>query len=61
MFAVLAALLLGGGVVFAIYLSNSFGLGAWYTGIVLLMFAIVGKALTHREREDWLPSRARVD
>jgi hypothetical protein len=50
MFAVLAAFLLGGGVIIAKYLSSSFSIGAVYTGIVLLIFAAVGKLLVHKER-----------
>lgn len=48
-FAVLAAFLLGGGVIIAMYLSSSFSIGAWYTGIVLLIFAVVGKLLVDKE------------
>jgi hypothetical protein len=51
MFAVLAALLLGGGIIIAMYLSSSFSIGAWYTGIVLLIFAVVGKLLVDKERD----------
>src|SRR5262249_47577830 len=51
MFAVLAAVLLGGGVIIAMYLSSSFGIGAWYTGIVLLIFAAVGKSLVNNKCE----------
>ena len=50
MFAVLAAFLLGGGIIIAMYLSSSFSIGAWYTGIVLLIFAVVGKLLVDKER-----------
>ncbi len=50
MFAVLAAFLLGGGVIIAMYLSNHFSIGAWYTGIVLLIFAVAGKILVDQER-----------
>lgn len=50
MFAVLAAFLLGGGIIIAMYLSSSFSIGAWYTGAILLIFAIVGKSLVHKER-----------
>jgi hypothetical protein len=50
MFAVLAAFLLGGGVIVARYLSTSFGIGAWYTGAVLLIFAGVGRTLVRLER-----------
>ena len=51
MFTVLAALLLGGGVIIAMYLSSSFSIGAWYTAIVLLIFAIMGKLLVDKERK----------
>jgi hypothetical protein len=51
MFAALAAALLGGGVIIALYLSSSFGLGAWYTGIALLVFAGLGRALVQREMQ----------
>ncbi len=50
MFATLAALILGGGVTIAMYLSSSFSIGAWYTGIVLLIFAAIGKLLVDKER-----------
>jgi hypothetical protein len=51
MFAGLAAFLLGGGVIIAMYLSSSFSIGAWYTGIVLLIVAVVGKLLVDKERK----------
>jgi hypothetical protein len=51
MFAVLAAFLLGGGVIIALHMSSSFSIGAWYRGIVLLIFAAVGKLLVDKERE----------
>jgi hypothetical protein len=50
MFAVLAACLLGGGVIIAMYLSISFSIGAWYAGTILLIFAAVGKSLVGQER-----------
>jgi hypothetical protein len=51
MFAVLAAFLLGGGIIIAMYFSGSFSIGAWYTGTLLLIFAAVGKSLVHNERQ----------
>ena len=51
MFAVLAAFLLGGGVIIAMYLSSSFSVGAWYKGIVLLVCAALGKLLVDKERK----------
>lgn len=50
MFAVLAALLVGGGVLMAMYLPPSFPLGAWYTGVTLLLFAVAGRVIVQRER-----------
>jgi hypothetical protein len=49
MFAVLTALLVGGGTLIAMYLSASFAIGAWYTGLVLLVFAALGKVSADRE------------
>lgn len=39
-FGVLAALLIGGGVTIGIFFSESFTLGGWFTGVVLLLFAV---------------------
>jgi MFS family permease len=49
MFAVLAVFLLGGGTLIAMYFSASFSTGAWYTGTVLLVFAVLGKMIVDRE------------
>ena len=49
MFAALAALLVGGGVVIAMYWPSSFSVGAWFTGATLLVFAGVGKAVAEHE------------
>ena len=49
MFAVLAALLVGTGILIAMYFSTSFSVGAWYTGTVLLVFAALGRAMAQRE------------
>ena len=49
MFAALAALLVSGGVVIAMYFSSSFSVGAWFTGVTLLAFAGVGKTLAEHE------------
>jgi hypothetical protein len=51
MFAALAAALLGGGIIIAMYLSSSFSIGAWYTGTILLIFAAAGNVLVHNERQ----------
>ena len=52
MFAVLAALLIGGGWVIARSWSDSFSIGAWYTGATLLVFALIGRAIARREARD---------
>lgn len=49
MFAALAAVLLGGGVLIALHVAESFSVGAWCTGVVLLVFAGVGGAVARRE------------
>src|SRR5919112_4226222 len=50
MFAVLAALLVGGGTIIAMYFSASFSIGAWYTGIILVVFAALGRMIVNHER-----------
>jgi len=49
MFAVMAALIAGGGMAIAMYWSSSFSIGAWYTGIILVLFAVVGRTIIRRE------------
>lgn len=49
MFLVLAYLLVGAGVLIAMYWSDSFSVGAWLTGAILLAFAVVGRILAQRE------------
>ena len=49
MFAVLAALLIGGGTLIAMYFSASFSIGAWYTGTILLVFAELGRRIVNHE------------
>ena len=51
MFAALAASLLGGGIIIAMYFSSSFSIGAWYTGTILLIFSALGNVLVHNERQ----------
>ena len=50
MFTVLTALLVGGGVLIALYLSSGISIAAWYTGIMLLVFAGVGRAIARQEQ-----------
>lgn len=45
MFAMLAALLMGGGLLIAMYWSSSFSIGAWYTGAMLVLFAGAGRTI----------------
>jgi Family of unknown function (DUF7010) len=54
MFAVMAGLVVGGGLVIAIYWSSSFSLGAWYTSAVLILFAGVGSSTVRREAREGL-------
>ena len=49
MFAVLAGLLIVGGVMIGVYASQSFALGGWVTGTVLLFFALLGLRIASRE------------
>lgn len=49
MFWVLGSLLVGAGVLIAMYWSSVFSVGAWYTGAVLLVFAGIGRAVARRE------------
>lgn len=49
MFAVLCAMLLVPGMMIAFSWSEHFAIGAWYTGMVLLMFAAIGKAFVRLE------------
>ena len=49
MFAVLAAVLVGGGTLIAMYFSASFSIGAWYTGTMLLVFAVLGRMIVNDE------------
>ena len=43
LFAFLAGLLIGGGVCIAMFDANTFSTGAWGTGIVLVLFAFLGR------------------
>jgi len=49
MFAVLAAFLVGGGTLIALYFSAGFSIGAWYTGTILLVFAVLGRLIVNDE------------
>ena len=48
-FAVLAVLMIGGGVFSGLVMPQSFSLGGWLTGALLMAFALLGLALARRE------------
>ena len=52
MFVPLGALLIGGGVVIGHYFSGSFSLGGWIAGVVLFIFAWIGRASVQAELRD---------
>jgi len=52
MFAGLFALLVGGGVVIALYIRESFSLGGWIGGLVLFVFAWIGRATVKAEARE---------
>ena len=49
MFWALGAILVGLGVLIAMYSPGNFSIGAWCTGVVLLVFAGIGRATAQRE------------
>ncbi len=49
MFWVLGSLLVGAGLLIVMYWSSIFSIGAWFTGVVLLVFAGIGRAIAQRE------------
>lgn len=49
MFVPLGAILIGGGVVIALYFSGSFSLGGWIGGVALFIFAWIGRASVQAE------------
>lgn len=49
MFWALGSVLVGTGLLIAMYWSGSFSIDAWFTGIVLLIFAGIGWAIARRE------------
>jgi len=52
MFALLAALLILGGVYFALYGPQIFSLGGWFTGIMLIVFAFIGRTIVLNEEKE---------
>ena len=57
MFWALGAILVGLGVLIAMYWSGTFSVGAWLTGAILLVFAGIGRAIAQREYQAEAPSR----
>jgi hypothetical protein len=53
MFAVLAGMLLGGGVLIGLYASRGFATGAWFTAVVLFAFAVVARIIAIKEMRGW--------
>jgi len=49
MFSILAAILIFGGTGIALYGPTVFSLGGWFTGLVLIIFAFVGRSIVLRE------------
>ena len=47
-FIPLSGLLISGGIATALWFSGSFSLGAWLTGVVLVAFAVIGRAEASR-------------
>jgi len=52
LFAGMAALVIGGGLVIAMYWSGSFSVGAWYTAAILVLFAGLGGLVVGREARE---------
>lgn len=50
MFYALAAILVGAGVVLALYVQAPFSTGAWFTAVVLAVFAVMGRSHVVREQ-----------
>ena len=49
-FGALAAILIGAGTLMGLYYSSIFSLGGWFTAVVLLVFAFVGRSVAAREK-----------
>jgi MFS family permease len=53
MFLILAAVLIGAGMLIALSYSGGFSSGAWVTGVTLFLFAVIGRIIANKEyRED---------
>ncbi len=60
MFGVLAAALLSGGILIAMFWSASFTPGAWYAAAVLLVFAVLGRTIIRREGREGIARQPSV-
>lgn len=60
MFLVLAGILTALGVVVALYFSGTFSLGAWIAGLVLFVFACIGRSIAAAEARTHAPSMERA-
>lgn len=49
LFMFLSGILVAGGLMLGMYWSESFSPGAWGTGVILLVFAVLGRAVVKRE------------
>lgn len=56
MFLFLSGILIAMGVVIAFYFSVTFSLGAWVAGLVLFIFAWIGRSIAVREAREWRPA-----
>lgn len=50
-FGVLGGLLIGAGLAFGLYLPSQFSVGGWFTALVLLVFAFIGRSVAMRDRK----------
>ena len=55
MFGVLSAVLVGGGMLIAMYGSQTFSAGAWFTAVTLLVFAGIGGTMARKEMRRTTP------
>lgn len=53
MFAVLSIILITGGVYFALYGPEIFSLGGWFSGLILILFAFIGRAAVLKQERDF--------
>jgi hypothetical protein len=51
LFAFLAAILIGGGVCIAMFGASKFSTGAWFTGVILVVFAFLGRKCARSDNQ----------